>query len=219
MQNHKIKAVLFDLDGTLLYTLEDIRASVNIPLCKRGLSPVSVDDCRDTVGNGLRNTIKGCLKKRLCNLSEDEIDIAYSELKEYYSKNHSDYSKPYEQIIELLNNIQIPFGILSNKDDDLVKQIIPKVFPNISFDFISGSKNGILKPMPDNILKFCRENNINPENLLYVGDSEVDYKTAVNANSQIALVTWGYRDKEELLKLNALTVDTVDQLWRIINEN
>ena len=219
MKNFSIKAVLFDLDGTLLYTLDDITTATNIPLIKRGLSPITVEECRETVGNGLRNTVKGCMSKRNYEASEEEIDIALSELQEYYRVNHSTFSKPYEKIIEFLQNLEIPFGILSNKDDDIVKQIIPKVFPNVSFDYVAGSKDGIIKPMPNKVFEFCKQFNIKPENLLYVGDSEVDYKTAVNANSQVTLVTWGYRNKEDILKLNALTVDTVDQLWRVINEN
>ncbi len=219
MKNHSIKAVLFDLDGTLLYTLDDITAATNIALVNRGISPITVEECRETVGNGLRNTVKGCMAKRNYEASEDEVDLALRELQEYYRINHSTYSKPYEKIIDLLQKLKIPFGILSNKDDDIVKQIIPKVFPNVSFDYVAGSKDGIIKPMPNKVFEFCEQFNIQPENLLYIGDSEVDYKTAVNAKSQVVLVTWGYRNKEDILKMNALTVDTVDQLWRVINEN
>ncbi len=217
MKKDLVKAVLFDLDGTLLYTLEDICASVNVPLKNRGLKSISVEECRKTVGNGLKNTLKGCFILREYKTSEEDIDLAFFELQEYYRNNPIKYSKPYDKIIDFLRKIDIPFGILSNKDDDIVKKISSSIFGDIDFDLTAGAKNGILKPSPDRILEFCDEIGINPNELLYVGDSEVDYKTAMNAKTQIALVSWGYRDKEELLKFNALSVDTVDQLWRIIN--
>lgn len=219
MEKVAIKGVLFDLDGTLLYTLEDIRASVNVPLANRGLELITIEECRKNVGNGLKNTIKGCFLDRGYIANEKELDIALSELHEYYNQNPAKYSKPYERIIDFLQDIKIPFGILSNKDDKIVQQIIPIVFPKINFNFISGAKNDILKPSPKSVIAFCNQENINTKNLLYVGDSEVDYNTAVNSNCQAALVTWGYRDREELIKFDSLIVDTVDQLRRIINGN
>ncbi len=212
--------MLFDLDGTLLYTLEDIKASVNVPLVNRGLSKITIEECREIVGNGLRNAVKNSLIKKGYNpLSEDEIDRALLELKTYYKENPTKYCTPYDGINEMLANLKLPFGLLSNKDDKIVKQIVPIVFKDIHFDFVCGSKNGILKPKKDRVIDFCNQLNIEPCNVLYVGDSEVDYKTAVNANAQVLLVTWGYRDKEELLKFNVPTVDTVDELWRILDAN
>lgn len=219
MKKEAIKAVLFDLDGTLLYTLGDIKASVDVTLVNRGLHKITINECREVVGHGLRNAIISCMQKRDYQADDEELDQALIELQDYYRKNPTKYCKPYEKINTFLSKISIPFGILSNKDDKIVKQILPVVFKGIDFDYVSGAKDNILKPSPDRIYEFCNQIGISPREMLYVGDSEVDYNTAINANSQVALVTWGYRDKEELLKFNALTVDTVDQLWRIIDGN
>ncbi len=217
MKNTPIKAVLFDLDGTLLYTLEDIKASINVPLQNRNLKPINVEECREIVGHGLRNAVETSFIRRDYNADELEVDKALLELQIYYRENPTKYCKPYDNINEFLTKLNIPFGLLSNKDDKIVKQIVPKVFSNISFDYVCGAKDGVLKPNKLRIVEFCKEFNIDTSEVLYVGDSEVDYKTAINANSQIALVTWGYRDKEELEKFGVPMADTIDQLWRIIN--
>jgi phosphoglycolate phosphatase len=217
MKNTPIKAVLFDLDGTLLYTLEDIKASVNVPLENRGLKPISVEECREIVGHGLRDAVETSFSRREYKADKEEVDQALLELQIYYRENPTKYCKPYDNINEFLLKLNIPFGLLSNKDDKIVKQIVPEVFEGISFDYVCGAKNGILKPNKLRIIEFCEEFNLDSSEVLYVGDSEVDYRTAINANAQVALVTWGYRDKEELEKFGVPMADTIDQLWRIIN--
>ena len=219
MKKKPIKAVLFDLDGTLLYTLEDIMASVNVPLINRGLSPISISECREIVGHGLRNAIETSFSRRDYVASEEEVDVALVELQNYYKANPTKYCKPYDKINEFLTKLKIPFGVLSNKDDKIVKQIVPEVFNGIKFDYVCGAKDGVLKPNGLRIVEFCTQYNLDPLEVLYVGDSEVDYKTAINAASQVVLVTWGYRDKEDLVKFNVPMVDTVDELWRMINAN
>ncbi len=219
MKKEPIKAVLFDLDGTLLYTLGDIRASINVPLIKRGLNPISIEVCREIVGNGLRNAVKDSFEKMNYKCDEEEIDQALLELQTYYKNNPTKYCYTYDKINDFLKNLSIPFGLLSNKEDGIVKQIVPKLFKEINFDYVCGEKDKILKPDKTRVLEFCKQLNISEKNVLYVGDSEVDYNTAINANSQVLLVTWGYRDKEELLKFKVPTVDTVEELREYLNAN
>ncbi len=219
MKKQPIRAVLFDLDGTLLYTLEDIVASVNVPLVNRGLEPINIEECREIVGHGLRNAIETSFVRRGYKADEKELDQALIELQTYYKENPTKYCKPYDKINDTLKKIDIPFGIFSNKDDKIVKQIVPIVFPGIKFDFVCGAKDGILKPNGSRVIEFSNKVGIDVSQMLYVGDSEVDYKTAVDAKSQVLLVTWGYRDKEELVKFEVPTVDSVEDLWRFINAN
>ncbi len=219
MKKEPIKAILFDLDGTLLYTLEDIRAAINVPLVNRGVSPITIEECRKFVGKGLRNSVKFSFEVKNYKADDGEIDKALEELLVYYKENPTKFSKPYDKILEILDSIDIPFGLLSNKDDTIVKQIVSEVFNNTNFDFVCGAKDGILKPSKDRVIEFSNLVNIPATQILYVGDSDVDYKTAENANTQVLLVTWGYRDKEDLAKLNAPMVDNSDELWRFIDES
>lgn len=216
----KYKGVLFDLDGTLLYTLEDIRAAINTPLINRGISRVSITKVREIVGSGLLNALKKAFEYRNYLLKDGELESAYKELMEYYNNNSTKYCIPYDGIIDMLENIDIPFGILSNKADNLVKSIVKEEFPTLSFSFVEGMvSKETKKPNPINIIKFASEIDIDIEELLYVGDSEVDYKSALNANCGIVLVSWGYRDKSELVKLNSNIVDTINELEGVIYEN
>ncbi|MBK5200537.1 MAG: HAD family hydrolase [Spirochaetaceae bacterium] len=216
----KYKGVLFDLDGTILYTLADICAAINSPLIKRGVRELSVSETRVIVGSGLLNALHKAFTIRAYKLSEGELDIAYFELMEYYKNNATKYCTPYNGIIDLLENLDIPYGILSNKADILVKDIARVIFPSLSFSYVGGMvSKETKKPNPTNIIKFATQLNIPINDLLYVGDSEVDYKSAVNAQCGLVLVSWGYRDKEELLKLNSTIVDTVEELKGVIDAN
>jgi len=209
----KYKGVLFDLDGTILYTLADICASLNAPLTKRGLEEISVEETRAIVGGGLLNALKKAFALRNYNYSDDELDISHFELMEYYKNNATKYCVPYNGVLSLLENLDIPFGVLSNKADILVKEIVSEIFPSISFSYVKGMvSKETKKPSPTNIIAFATQHNIELDELLYVGDSEVDFKSAENAKCQIVLVSWGYRDKEDLLKLSSNVVDTIEEL-------
>ena len=214
----KYKGVLFDLDGTILFTLSDITAAFNVPLIRRSLAELNDNETREIVGHGLLNGLKDAFDKRHFLLSEDQLNLAYNELMDYYKSNPTKYCYVYEGIEELLTKIDIPFGILSNKDDKLVQEIVATVLPNIKFSFVRGmSTKESKKPNPFNVIEFAKKHEIAMDDLLYVGDSEVDYKTSVNAECGLALVAWGYRDKKDLLKLDVPVCDTVDQLLGVIN--
>jgi phosphoglycolate phosphatase len=216
----KYKGVLFDLDGTILFTLSDITAAFNIPLRTRGLAELNDNETREIVGHGLLNGLQRAFDKRHFLLSEDQLNVSYNELMDYYKKNATKYCYVYDGIEELLNKIDVPIGILSNKADKLVQEIVAKVLPNTQFSFLRGmTTKESKKPNPNNVFEFATKHEIDLADLLYVGDSEVDYKTSVNAGCGLALVAWGYRDKEELLKLATPVCDTVDQLLGVINGN
>ncbi|MGH4037134.1 MAG: HAD family hydrolase [Sphaerochaeta sp.] len=216
-EDKKYKGVLFDLDGTILFTLSDITASINVPLKNRKIKELNDKDTRKIVGSGLLNALKKAFDKQGYEYTLPELDDAYNELMDYYKNNATKYCKPYDGIVGLLNSLEIPFGILSNKDDSLVKQIANEVFAGINFSSVQGmTTKESRKPDPTNVINFAYRYDIKIEDLLYVGDSEVDYRTAKNAGCQLALVSWGYRDKSDLIKLEEPVLDTVVDLKNFI---
>lgn len=222
MKNHpkKYKGVLFDLDGTILFTLSDITAAFNVPLKNRGIAELNENETREIVGHGLLKGLKDAFDKRHFLITDNQLDFAYKELMDYYKSNATKYCYVYEGIEALLIKLDVPFGVLSNKDDRIVQEIVAKVLPNIKFSFVRGmTTKESKKPNPENVIEFAKINNIDMKDLLFVGDSEVDYKTSVNAKCNSALVSWGYRDKKYLLKLGTSVCDTVDQLLGVINGN
>ncbi len=197
-----MKTIIFDLDGTILDTLEDLKNAVNHGLNSRNLPEKDLNYVRKAIGNGTKVLIKRCTP---CDISDEERQIVFDNFKAYYFDHFTDNTKPYPGILEMLtilkktNNIKL--AVVSNKDDDLTKQLINKEFPNI-FDIIQGSYfDKPRKPNPYLINKILNENNISKNDCLYVGDTDIDKESALNAGLQYLLVNYGYRTKEELEKM------------------
>ena len=217
MQESAIQAVLFDLDGTLVDTIEDIRMAINIALEAENLENLTIEMTKQVVGRGLRNALIDACTLRLRDFSPSRINELYELMMRYYRKHHSDRSKSYEGILALLktlNERNLPIGVFSNKEDGLTKEIVTRMFPSIRFVWVRGMREDYpRKPDKSGVLRFIDNVGIEMQHLLFVGDSEVDYQTAVNAGCPHILVTWGFRPKEELLTLrNAHLVDSVDEL-------
>lgn len=214
-----MKYIIFDLDGTILDTLKDLANAVNYGLKSFNLPEKDIDFVRLAIGNGTKILIKRCTP---CDLSEEERSKVFDVFKEYYFKHFTDNTKPYPGIYEMLLKLKelgnIKLVVLSNKDDDLTKQLINKEFPRV-FDIIQGSYiDKPRKPDPYLISKILNENNIDKKDCLYVGDTNVDKETADNANLKYLLVNYGYRSKEELIKMcpNDTSIDTVEELYHNI---
>ena len=217
MQESRIQAILFDLDGTLVDTIEDITAALNAALADEGLAPLTLEQGKKVVGRGLRNAISGALEMQGHSVSEARMDSLFSILTDYYIAHATVFCKPYEGIPRLLatlNERKIPVGVFSNKDDVLTKVIVDKMFPNVRFAWVRGMRSDFpRKPEPAGILYFCRNLELPVASLLYVGDSEVDWQTAENAGCLHVLVTWGFRKRSELLTIEgARLVDSVKEL-------
>jgi phosphoglycolate phosphatase len=217
MKERNTKAVLFDLDGTLIDTIEDITAALNAALVSEGLDPLSTDEGKSVVGRGLRNAIRGALALRGREAEEERVDVMFGVLTDHYRSHPVDFCRPYDHIhslLEDLNASQIPIGVFSNKDDVLTKKIIGLVFPDISFVWVRGMRDDFpAKPDGAGLRKFCGKLGIGIESLLYVGDSEVDWKAAEDAGCPHVLVTWGFRSREELLGIDGVRlVDSVQEL-------
>lgn len=199
----KVRACIFDLDGTLLDTLQDLANSVNEALSDYGLPERSVEEVRAFVGNGVRKLMQRAVPEgtdeALCNTVFERFLTVYNR-----EKNH--YTKPYDGILSLVADLReagIRCAVLSNKNDDAVAALCADHFPHC-FDFTQGMIPGVApKPAPDALLTICTRMGINPDEAVYIGDSEVDVATAKNAGMRLIAVTWGFRNRDTLLKAGA----------------
>lgn len=203
------KAVIFDLDGTLLNTLEDLRESTNFTLEKFGYPKRSKDEIRNFVGNGVRKLIQRAFEKEDI---EEELEV----FKTHYGKNMYNHTAPYDGIIETLNDLKsmgVKTGVVSNKFDKAVKELCEKYFPNLIDIAIGQSSDIPKKPAPDGVFKALKFLNENENSAIYIGDSDVDIMTAKNSNLPCIGVTWGFRDKESLNGANFV----INKPYDIIN--
>ncbi len=198
----KKKIVIFDLDGTLLDTLEDIRHAINCALSSYQIPLINEDETKSFVGRGLRNALIKAVQKSKIQFNDNDISCMNEILVASYLENPSKYARPYEGILELLNWLQdcgIKIAIASNKKDEIVQKIIKNIFPTYKFAFAFGQKSEYpLKPNPTGILRELEKLNIDVSDILYIGDSEVDYETAKNLKCDYFIVNYGFRSKEEL---------------------
>ena len=192
-----LKAVLFDLDGTILDTVGDINAALNKTLGTN----FTDKQCMNFVGSGLKNAIKNAVES--ANLKNVDLDDAFTELVKNYKMCPVKYAKPYLGVQEFLDKLQqknIAIGVFSNKEQVLAQTIIHTCFPHTNFTMIVGMHGGYEpKPSGQAVLAFCKKSGCTVSDLLYVGDSEVDYKTALSAGAEVRILTWGMRTREQLL--------------------
>lgn len=200
------KAAIFDMDGTLVDTIEDIADSVNEMLEDYNFPTHSLDEVRQFVGNGARKLIERSLP---AEKSSDEkfVDEALKNYDEIYKKNLTNKSKPYDGIIELLKNLnakKIPLGICTNKQHFAALEIAEKILSSIKFEEVIGDKKNLpRKPDPTKVLEMAKKFKVTPAEVAYFGDTAVDMNTANNAGFLPVGVTWGFRPKSELVESGA----------------
>lgn len=213
-------AVIFDLDGTLLNTLGDLRAATNHALEVRGLPPHSMEEIRQFIGNGIRLLICRAMPE---GTPEAEIDAALDDFKAYYAAHIHDRTVPYDGIPQLLTALRkrgIKVAVLSNKIDSASQQLIEYFFPEKT-DVVFGEHVGVpRKPDPTSCRMVMQQIGVQPEQVLYVGDSGTDMQTAKNAGLYAVGVTWGFRSKEVLLKYGAdVLVHRPEQILQILDSD
>lgn len=194
-----IKAIVWDLDGTLLNTIEDLAASVNFALNKYNLPAKTVSEVKKAVGNGVNKLIERCTPNGQANINFTQILQTF---KEHYSQNSAVKTTPYPQICKTLSELitrGLKLAVVSNKFDSAVKELCQKYFPN-TFDVIIGESAQVKrKPAPDMLFEAVKLLQVKPQEIYFIGDSEVDVQTARNAQIKCLSALWGFRDKQTLL--------------------
>ena len=202
----KYQLAIFDLDGTLLNTLEDLADSTNYIMQKFGYPQRTLKEVRNFVGNGIRKLLE---RSAPVGTPAEEIDRMFEQFKEYYGAHCADKTKPYDGIMELLDALKeqgIKLAVVSNKADYAVKSLCEQYFPGV-FDEAVGERAGIArKPAPDTVNEVLKNLQIDKALAVYIGDSEVDVQTAKNAEMDCIAVDWGFRDKEVLEEAGAETI-------------
>lgn len=215
----KYDTVIFDLDGTLLNTLEDLTDSVNYALALYDFPCRSIAEIRSFVGNGVGRLMELSIPDGLNN---PHFEKCLSDFRTHYSKNMWNKTGAYGGIMELLrqlSNEEFKMAVVSNKFDTAVKELIQDYFGEYIKVAIGESKNVSRKPAPDTVLKALEQLGSVPEKAVYVGDSEVDVKTAKNAGLVCVGVTWGFRDREILEREGAdYIINKPDELLRVIRD-
>jgi phosphoglycolate phosphatase len=196
----KYKAVIFDMDGTTLDTLEDLLGALNHTLGQFGFPLHDLREMRGYVGNGIRRQIE---QGAPAGTPAETIDRMLPVFMEYYKVHGAEHTHPYEGIPELLRHLRdsgIRTAIVSNKADVSVRRLTEVYFPGL-FEVSVGEKEGVRrKPAPDSVLEVLRIMGLSVSDAVYVGDSEVDIQTADRAGMDRIIVGWGFRDREDLLR-------------------
>ncbi len=213
------KCVIFDLDGTLLDTLEDLADSVNEMLRKFSCPERSLEEVRKFVGNGMRKLVERSVPE---NFDNNKTESAYEFFRETYSKNMQKKTQPYKGIsecLEELNHLGIIIAVTSNKNDDAVKKLCKEYFGGV-ITLAVGAREGILpKPHPEMVDRVISQLHFEKSDCIFVGDSETDIITSKNAELKSVGVLWGFRDREILEKENPdFIISHPAELIKIVRE-
>lgn len=213
------KLVVFDLDGTLVDSIFDLGNAVNFALEKFNLPLHPMSDYYTFVGNGMEDLVRRSMGDEGGN---DELYLKVRKaFDEHYNAHSNDNTVPYKGIAELLKALRdknIKTAVLTNKAHIYVNDILKKAFPNHCFDLYSGQKEGVArKPNPQSFHLLLKELSVEKEDCLYIGDSEVDVKTAKNAGVDLVAVNWGYRNEETIRNAGAeVIVSTPEEILNYV---
>jgi phosphoglycolate phosphatase len=200
----KFKGIIFDLDGTLVDSIEDIADSMNFVLSNYNFPEHNINEYKYLVGKGIRNLVINSLPEH--ERKQQTIDACYEMMTEKYNLNCLNKTNPYKGIVELLEqlkNRKIVMSVFSNKNDDFTKKVVNELIPGY-FEIVEGIKNEELKkPNPFIAIQIAEKLNIFPEEMIYVGDTNTDMQTANNAGMFAVGALWGFRTKQELIDSGA----------------
>lgn len=210
---------IFDLDGTLLDTLADLRQGINYALGTQGFAPRTLAEVRAFVGNGIWKLVERAVP---AGTDEARMEAVYGAFNSYYAVHCADLTKPYDGIPALLRRLQadgVVCAVVSNKPDYAVKTLSEQYFPGL-LAASAGAKDGVRKkPAPDAVFEVIRRLGAQSLRAVYIGDSEVDIETARNAALPCISVSWGFRDRDVLVNAGADCIcDDVAALERVLRE-
>ena len=211
------KLVIFDLDGTLLDTLDDLGAAVNYAMQQRGFPQHTREEYRMMVGHGARNLMTQALPM---DHRDDEalIDAVLADFRTYYNAHIDVYTKPFPGIPELLKNLHqkgLKLAVASNKFQEGTEHLIKEFFPGIPFVAVLGNRpNQPLKPDPEVVGEVLRKTGLSKADAVMVGDSDTDMETAANGGIEGIAVGWGYRDMNGVVGLRV--ANSAEELQKIL---
>lgn len=211
------QAAIFDLDGTILDTLQDLANSLNYALTENGYPARRLDEVRRFIGNGVRMLVRrGCP----AGTPEAEQEKVYATFQPHYKEHNRDFTRPYAGIHELLDALLakgIRTAVVSNKMHYAVVVLCEEMFPG-KFEYMVGNRPDIApKPAPDSVNEVIRQLDIDLADIVYIGDTEVDVETAANAGIDCIGVDWGFRDGEYLRQLGAkYVVQSPEEILEIV---
>ncbi len=214
----KYKAAIFDLDGTLLDTLDDLHDAVNHTMNKYSYPERTLDEVCRFVGNGVDRLITLCVPG---HESDPSLAAAIGDFRDYYAAHSEIKTKPYPGVIELIDRLMksgVKAAIVSNKMHEAVVTLCRKYFPQVEVVCGEREREGVRrKPAPDTVIKAAENLGVNLSDVVYIGDSEVDLKTSENAGVDCISVLWGFRGRECLINHGAkIFAQTADQVYSII---
>lgn len=197
---------IFDLDGTLLNTLQDLAASVNYALGQYQMPTHDIDAVRSFVGNGVRLLMERAIPDGAQN---PQFEAVFAAFRQYYMEHSLDTTRPYDGISEMLSELKRQgkrLAVVSNKFYAATQELVAHFFPEIEVAIGEHEAEGIRKkPAPDTVYEALRQLGVGKENVVYVGDSDVDLMTARNSGLPCISVLWGFRDRDFLLRHGATT--------------
>ncbi|MCR5467849.1 MAG: HAD-IA family hydrolase [Lachnospiraceae bacterium] len=201
----KYELAIFDMDGTILDTIDDLADATNHVLEQYGMPLHTVDEVKGFVGNGIHKLIERAVAP---GADEETVEKVFDSFNEYYKGHCAIKTKPYDGINETIEKLKaagVITAVVSNKADYGVQSLCEEYFKGL-FDYAVGDKNGQRrKPYPDSVFEVLEKFSIEKKDAVYIGDSEVDYKTAINAGLDSIMVTWGFREEKMLRELGAKT--------------
>ena len=220
----RYKLVIFDLDGTLLDTIDDLKEAVNHAMSLRGFPTFTRDEVMAMVGHGARNLMRKALP--VGHKEDDMVDAAYNDFRAYYITHIDVHTKPFPGIHDLLTQLHqegVLLAVASNKFQEGTEHLIKEFFPEILFVAVLGGRPGFpLKPDPEIVIEVLRKAGIEKEDVVMIGDSDTDMETATNGGIMGIAANWGYRNMRETAirqtqgPQRMIVVETAEELQQLL---